>query len=189
MRSPADAQPRPDVRTFEDAANLDPDTRPGELAGGVWLPMTRNTWKHGELVARLAFRLQRWVESNRGWSLSVGDPGTKLARHPDVLRGPDLGVVRKERVPTGSSAEGWLEGGPDLAVEVVGDSQTSSELLEKAVEYLTAGSRLVWIVDGTAQRVVVVTPPDRFRIVGREEELDAGDVLPGFRCEVTEIFA
>ena len=94
------------------------------------------------------------------------DPGAKLQRDPDTLRGPDVGVVRAEREPTGRGAEGWLDGAPDLAVEVAGDSQTVSELTQKALEYLRAGARLVWVIDADARRVLELTPPDHVRLLG-----------------------
>lgn len=91
--------------TFADAAALDPTCEPGEVVRGVWVRATRNTWKHGETVANMAALLELWARTHPEWRVSVGAPGTKLARHPDVLRGPDVGVVRRDRVPTGEHHE------------------------------------------------------------------------------------
>ncbi len=44
------------------------------------------------------------------------------------------------------------------------------------------------MVEPDAGRVVAVTPPNQFRILGADETLDAGDVLPGFSCRVAEFF-
>jgi Uma2 family endonuclease len=60
--------------------------------------------------------------------------------------------------------------------------------MRKAAEYLAAGGRLVWVVDPDAEQVIVVTPPNAFRVLGREDTLDGGDVLPGFACKVAELF-
>ena len=49
------------------------------------------------------------------------------------------------------------------------------------------GSKIVWVLDSDARKVVVYTPPDRIRVVATEETLDAGDVLPGFQCKVAEL--
>jgi Uma2 family endonuclease len=178
----------PKRMTFEQAARLDPERQPGEIDHGVWQPVTRSTWQHGKIVLQVGFLLKLYAREHPGWSISGGDPGTKLARDPDVLRGPDLGVVRSEREPSGRGAEGWLEGAPDLAVEIVGDSQSASELAGKAVEYLTAGARMVWVIDPQPRRVMVFLPPDHVRVLGPDDALDGGDVLPGFRCAVSELF-
>jgi Uma2 family endonuclease len=174
--------------TFEDVARLDPDRESGELDRGEWIAATRKTWRHGQIVAKITFLLQLWARDRSEWVVSAGDPGTKLARDPDVLRGADVGVARAERMPTGRGADGWLEGAPELAVEVFGDAQPAAALLEKASQYLAAGARMVWLVDPEAERVVVMTPPDHARVVGAGSELDGGDALPGLRISVAEIF-
>lgn len=174
--------------TFEDAAAMDADAHPGELERGKWIPMTRGTWRHGVVAGNVYAMLRAYAKAHGGFSIAINDPGTKLRHDPDGLRGPDVGVIRSERVPTGKGANGWLEGAPDLAVEVIGDSQTHSDLAEKALEYLGAGGKLVWVVDPERARVVVYTPPDHVRVVSAAELLDGGEALPGFSCSVAELF-
>ncbi|MGK4003409.1 Uma2 family endonuclease [Sorangium sp. So ce1036] len=96
--------------------------------------------------------------------------------------------MRAEREPQGRGADGWLEGAPDVAVEVIGDSQSASELAKKALEYLAAGARMVWVLDPEPARLMVFTPPNHLRVLGRDELVDGGDVLPGFSCKVADLF-
>ncbi len=179
---------RPERMTFEQAAELDPDQQPGELLDGEWIPVTRNTWRHGEVVFNVSLVLGRFVKAHPGWRVAVGDPGARLARDPDRLRGPDVGVIREDRKPVGRGAEGWLDGAPNVAVEVVGDDQSYSELSRKALEYLAAGAQAVWVLDAEPQRVVVFEAPDRVRVLTAEETLEGGAALPGFACKVAEFF-
>jgi Uma2 family endonuclease len=174
--------------TFERAAQLDPDETPGEIVNGEFVPVSRGTWRHGAIVASIVFLFKLYARENPGWSVATSDPGTKLKRNPDTLRGPDVGIVRQERKPKGKGVEGWLEGAPDVVVEVAGDAQTTTSLLQKASEYLRAGAQQVWIVDPDAERLLVMTPPDRIRILGPTDILEGGTALPGFRCEVAELF-
>lgn len=174
--------------TFERVARLDPDREPGELVEGTFEPVRRNTWRHGEIVARVCLLLGTYLRENPGWSLAAGDPGTRLSHDPDTLRGPDVGLVRAARRPAGSGADGWLEGAPDLAVEVCGDAQRWPELTKKASEYLAAGGRMVWLLDPAQRRVLVWTPPNTVALLGEDDELDGGEVLEGFRCSVRELF-
>ena len=150
--------------------------------------MTRATWRHGEIVLQIAFVLKLYPKEHGGFSVAVADPGVKLAHNPDRLRGPDVGAVKKERVPTGKGADGWLEGAPDVAVEVMSDNQSISEMTQKALEYLAGGAKMVWLVDPEPRRLVLFTPPNNVQIIGPDDTLDGGDVLPGFRCLVTELF-
>ncbi|MFT3766657.1 MAG: Uma2 family endonuclease [Minicystis sp.] len=189
MTAAADRERTTKRMTFEEAAQLDPDEQPGEIVDGEWVPVTKGTWRHGEIASAINFLLRLYAREHEGWSVSVADPGVKLSRNPDRLRGPDVAMVRAERVPKGKGVDGWLDGAPDLAVEVVGDSQTISELTKKALEYLAAGAKMVWVVDVEPQRVVLFTPPDRVRILGVDDVLEGGDVLPGFRCKVAEMFS
>lgn len=179
---------RPKPMTFEEAALLDPDTHRGEIDDGTWVPTTNSTWRHGEIVLAIGFLLKVFAKANPGFSVSVGDPGTKLQRDPDRLRAPDIGVIRSERQPTGRGSDGWLEGAPDFVVEVIGDSQTATDLSRKALEYLAAGAKMVWVVDGDRKAVLVFSPPDHVRIAGEDDTLDASDALPGFSCRVADLF-
>jgi len=174
--------------TFEEAALLDPDEQGGEIVDGAWIPMTKGTWRHGEIASAINFLLRLYARQHAGWSVSVADPGVKLARNPDRLRGPDVAIVRSDRVPTGKGVEGWLEGAPDVAVEVIGDGQSISEMMKKALEYISGGAKMVWLVDVAPRRIVLVTPPDHVRILNPDDTLEGGDVLPGFSVRIREIF-
>jgi hypothetical protein len=61
-------------------------------------------------------------------------------------------------------------------------------MTRKALEYLSAGARMVWVLDAEPQWLMLFTPPDHVRTLGPEDTLDGGDVLPGFRCKVAEFF-
>jgi Uma2 family endonuclease len=180
--------PSPELVTLEEAAKLDPDEFPAEVVDGRLTPVLRGTWRHGAVTANVAFALKLFTREHAGWIVATADPGTKLRKDPALLRGPDVGVIRADRKPTGRGGDGWLEGAPDLAVEVASDNVTATELMKKALEYVGAGGRLVWIVDPDVEQVIIVTPPNAFRIVGRDDTLDGGDVLPGFACKVAELF-
>lgn len=174
--------------TFEEAARLDPDATAGEIDEGEWVPVPKNTWRHGVTLSNIVFLLKLYARANAGFSVSAADPGVKLARDPDVLRGPDVAVVRSERVPTGKGVDGWLDGAPDLAVEVVGDGQTVTGMLKKAAQYLSAGAKAVWVVDADPRQVAVITAHG-VAVLEAAETLDGADVLPGFSCRVEEFFA
>jgi Uma2 family endonuclease len=174
--------------TFERAARRDPDREGGELDAGRWVPVTRNTWSHGKIMLAAGAILRDYARSQPGWSVAVGDPGAKLQHGPDTLRGPDVAIVRKEREPTGRGVDGWLDGAPDVAVEILGDAQSLSDVTKKALEYLAAGAGAVWVLDPEPRRVLVFTAPSGVRVLSEDDTLEE-PTLPGFRCRVADLFA
>ena len=183
------ANPAPEpLWTFERAAELNPDETPGDLARGRFIPLTKSTLRHGRIVAQIALLLGLYAREHRKWMAVAGDPGCKLEHDPDTLRGPDVALVLREREPSGKGAQGWLEGAPELAVEVFGESQSAPELVKKTGEFLSAGAQLVWLVDPDRERVTVITQEGPDTIVGRDGSVDGGELFPGLSCRVAEFF-
>jgi Uma2 family endonuclease len=73
-------------------------------------------------------------------------------------------------------------------VEIAVDAQATSSLMRKAAEVFKRGAQVVWIVEPEAQNVIVLTPPDHVRVLTRNETIDGGTLLPGFRATVAEFF-
>lgn len=173
--------------TFDDVRQFDPDELPGELENGEWIPVSRPTPRHGEVMAQLAFLLKCFLMQHPIGRVSCGDPGVELTHDPDTLRGPDVIFVANERLED-KMPDDWLESAPDLAVEIVSKSQSFVENALRARDLLAAGSRAAWVIDPKSRTVAVFTEPDRVRFLQEEDELDGGEVLPGFRCRVAQLF-
>ena len=105
-----------------------------------------------------------------------------------TVRKPDVSFVRADRLVMDALDRGWLRVVPDLVVEVVSPNDFFSDVDQKVQEYLKVGVPLIW----------VATPPTRtvwvFRGDGTAEFLHPGDtlsgevVLPGFSCQVSDLF-
>jgi len=79
---------------------------------------------------------------------------------------------------------------PDLAVEVLSKTNTPEEMERKLREYFLSGVRLVWMIDpGKRQAEVYTTPDAPDATLEAGQALDGGDVLPGFRLPLGELFA
>jgi Uma2 family endonuclease len=77
---------------------------------------------------------------------------------------------------------------PDLAVEVVSPNDRANDVQEKVGEYLAAGTRLVWVLWPRSRSVSVHAGRGVTHELGPDEELDGGEVLPGFRVRVANLF-
>ena len=64
---------------------------------------------------------------------------------------PDLGIVTNERKERPIAEDGWIEGAPDIAVEVLSPSTEERDRTFKATRYYEAGSSEYWLFDPIAQ--------------------------------------
>src|SRR5260370_27980543 len=56
-------------------------------------------------------------------------------------------------------------------------------------ECFSAGSLLVWLADPPRRVVEVYTAPDQYVTLTEEQTLDGGDVLPGFKLPLRNLFS
>jgi Uma2 family endonuclease len=78
---------------------------------------------------------------------------------------------------------------PDLAIEVLSESNTEGEMKRKLKEYFLAGTRAVWFVDPAKRTVQVFSAPDQSVLHTQDDVLDGGAVLPGLSLAVRDVFA
>ena len=146
----------------------------GEL---IELPLPRP--RHQIIVAKLQFSLQLYVVTNPIGIVMPSDTPFLLQRDPDVLRGPDIALVRSE-------AAEIITGATSLAVEVAPPSDRMTTLLKKIFQYLEVGSEEVWLVMPESREVQIYTQTD-VRTVRGTDELTSG-MLPGFTIPVASLF-
>lgn len=78
---------------------------------------------------------------------------------------------------------------PDLAVEVISPGDSAGDIPGKSREYLRGGVRLVWLIYPLSQEVHAYLPGAReIKVYFATDELDAGDILPGFKTPIAELF-
>ena len=104
------------------------------------------------------------------------------------VRKPDLSFVRRGRLPGERVPEGNIKVAPDLAVEVISPTDIHYETDRKVEEYLQAGTRLVWVVNPEVRTILVYRLDGSIIGLREKDTLDGEDVLPGFRCSVSDLF-
>ena len=114
-----------------------------------------------------------------------------LFETPKRQRRPDLAVVSYERWPRKRARPrtGAWEVIPDLAVEVVSPGNTAVEIVVKIDEYFRAGVRRVWVIYPLQGFIYDHQAVDRFDRLKAGDTLDGGDVLPGFKIKLAELFS
>jgi Uma2 family endonuclease len=164
------------------------DDRRYELVAGALRVHEPTGWIHGEVQAALLSHLRAAARAGRLGSV-VAEVGFVLARQPDTVRAPDVAFLRTDRLPAADRATRFIEGAPDLAIEVVSPDDRAWEIGEKVEEYLASGTRLVWVVDPRNRHVVVHTPDRIAHVLRAGDALDGADVVPGCRLGLDDLFA
>lgn len=173
--------------TPEDVLTIhDREGRLFELVEGVLVEKAMG-YEESELGLLIGSLLLAFVRPRRLGHVTGADGAMQL--FPGLVRIPDVAFVSAVRLPVGKRPRAPIPDlVPDLAVEVLSKSNTSKEIRRKLGEYFGAGVRLVWIVDPRRQTVRVHTIPGRSTTLGIDDTLDGGEVLPGFRLELRELF-
>jgi Uma2 family endonuclease len=107
---------------------------------------------------------------------------------PSKVRIPDVSFTRRERFGGQRPAKGHGTVVPDLVVEVISPNDLASDLRAKVQDFFSAGVRMIWLVDPVTRTVEVLRNDKTAAWLGEGDEIDGSDVLPGFRCKVSEIF-
>jgi Uma2 family endonuclease len=119
----------------------------------------------------------------------IANGGFYLRRNPDTVRGPDVAFLRSERVPSGGLPSGFLDGPPDLAVEVVSHNDSAAEVEAKLRDYLAHGVQRVWLVYPTTRTIVAFRPDGSAQSYREGDVLTDEALLPGLSLAVREVFA
>lgn len=163
-----------------------PDHHRYELVAGALRVCEPPGGTHGQVAARLCYRLTGFVEEQRLGVVLV-ESGFILQRGPDTVRGPDVSFVAADRLPAAGVPASFVPLAPDLAVEIRSPDDRAAAVAEKVANYLDAGTRLVWVVDPAGREVTVYRADRSTTQLSDSDWLDGEGVLPGFRCWIGEV--
>jgi len=140
------------------------------------------------LAAALIRRMGNWAEEQDRGLVTAPDGTLRLA--PGLVRIPDVAFLSWDRLPGRQYPEEPIPDlVPDLAVEILSTGNTVKEMERKLRDYFLAGVVQVWLVDPDKRAVWVYTAPDQVTRLSERQTLDGGELLPGFRLPLEELFA
>lgn len=164
-----------------------PRKRICELIDGVLVEKAMG-YSESLLAALLITLIDRFVRP-RNLGLVTAPDGT-IRLWAGRVRIPDVSFTSWDRIPGRRRPEMPIpELAPDLAVEILSESNTRAEMQLKRADYFSVGVRLVWIIDPETRTAEVYTSPDSFQTLRETDTLDGGEVLPGFTMSLREFFA
>lgn len=175
--------------TAADLERMPEDGFRHELVRGELRKMSPTDNEHGQIAATLTGLLFQHVRAHRLGVVYAAETGFRLTSHPDTVRAPDAAFIRQERIEEEGPQRGFWPGAPDLVVEVVSPSDNYTDVEEKVVDWLHAGTRMVVVVNLRQRRVTVHRSRADIQALGEGDELDGGDVVPGWRLAIAELFS
>src|SRR5687767_7831987 len=90
-----------------------------ELVRGVIVRMPPAGEEHGDIALGAMVPVRTYVRQHKLGRTYAAETGFILARDPDLVRAPDGAFLSTERVAQITRRQGYIEGPPGLAVEVV----------------------------------------------------------------------
>lgn len=160
-----------------------------ELVKGELIQMAPTGYEHGVRTAELTTALHSFIKAHKLGVVCAAETGFLVSQDPDTVRAPDIAFIARERVENAGAVKSFWIGPPDLAVEVISPGDTVRHVEEKVAEWLEAGARIVWVVSPKLHTVTVYRSLIDIVTLTEKDNLDGGDVVPGFQIKVAEIFA
>src|SRR5512134_3738109 len=157
-----------------------PDKRV-ELVRGVLVVREPAGLPHGRVAMELARLLANHVATHGLGRVYAAETGFTLACRPDTVRAPDIAFVLRGRLAD-PEPTGFPDLAPDLVVEVLSPDDRPGEVLAKVADWLSAGTRRVWVIDAARRVARSYNDDGTERIITADETLDGEDGVPGFSC-------
>lgn len=143
---------------------------------------------HGRIVGRLTVRLGTHIETNKLGLILGAETGFLIERNPDTVRAPDVSFVAAHRTAI-IPDRGYVQGVPDLAVEVLSPDDRPRDITAKVRQWLAAGCRMVWVVDPATRTITSHVPGIKPETYLHDQTVPGGAVVPGFELSVADVFA
>lgn len=178
-----------ELKTAGDLLALPDDGQQYELIDGDVRVMSPAGNKHGKIAATLLCLIGPHIRENQLGAVYAAETGFLIQQNPDTVRAPDVAFVAQARIDEVGPVEGYWPGAPDIVAEVVSPNDRFTDIEQKALHWLKAGSKVVWVVDPQQTHVTEYRGVSDIRVLSRGETLSAPQLLPGWEVKIAELFA
>ncbi len=159
-----------------------------ELERGEVVEMPPPGEVHGVICGLIVHFLNVYLFQRRAGYACCNDSGMRVSQAPDTVRGPDILLFLEARRFHDLSPK-YSDGVPALTVEVFSPSDRWGDMVLRVGQFLRRGVKIVWVVDPEARTVSIHRSGEEPKALDETEELTCEEVLPGFRCRVSDFFS
>jgi Uma2 family endonuclease len=173
--------------TAKDLLEMGEEAEWCELVDGELVKMSPSRFPEARVVRMIQRLLDNLVSQHQLGEVFGPDLGYELTPHR--VRAPDVSFVAADKIAAYGNPWEFAQFVPDLVVEVISPDVKYGYLQRKIRDYFEAGVRLLWLVDPDMQTVTVYHSLVDPRVLTATATLSGEDVVPGFSCQVAELFA
>jgi Uma2 family endonuclease len=174
--------PKRTLLSFETFEKYEDDGMKHELIQGEHVIAPPATIGQSRLRQNFHDTLRPYVRNHQLGEVYVS-AGFKLAG--DTFLKPDASFIRKSQIER-ADPDGYFEGAPALAIEVVSEFNTAAQLDFKMVLYLAHGAEEVWIVYAKTRRIRAYFPDGHGETLANEL---CSTLFPAWSAPIGVIFA
>jgi len=169
----------------------DYDERTGssyELDHGELIVVSPQAWERDRLKGKLFLLLSKHVDDHGLRCRPVVETGFILDE--ESWRKPDVAVMSEEALRRADQDPKLpLDGAPQLSIEIASPADTSAMIGRKVDHFLAAGSKTIWVVYPDSQQIHVHRVGRKTTKLDRDQHLEEPEILPGFRMQISQLFA
>ncbi len=174
--------------TAEELLDMADDGFRYELVRGELVKIMGTGLEHAYIADNCYWNSGAYIRRHNLGRVFSSQLGYRLASDPDTVRIPDLAFIRRERLDAVGVIQGYFPGAADLAIEVISPNDRYRDVETKLSDYFAAGTLMVIVLEPSTRTVKVYRSTTDDIILTEADTLDGGDVVPGWRMPVSEIF-
>jgi len=177
--------------TSQDLESLPDDGKRYEIIDGELYVSKQPDWHHQLVCSRVWELLQVWSRQTKG-GVAIFAPGVIFADDDDVA--PDVVWISRERFAIARQPDGKLHSAPELMVEVLSPGVTNlrRDREAKLKLYSRRGVLEYWIVNWQERCIEIYRREEavlKIHSTLYESDILQSPHLPGFSCQVSQIFS
>lgn len=174
--------------TLADLDRMPDDGMHREILYGELIEMPPPTLRHEIIGARINASLVFFAGRTKLGTVFMSKMGYRLQSDDRTWIEPDVSFLRNDRLKS-SLGKDYVDGAPDLAVEVISPSESAQDVEDKIEAYLLKGAHAVVVVYPKKSTVKVFQADGTARALRPGDTLTLPELLPGWELPVNEIFA
>jgi len=172
----------------DDLMSLPDNGKRYELIEGELVEMSPTSNEHGFIELNVAYLIRTYLKQNPTGRAGVGEVGFRTRKDDKTVRAADAYFISYERLPKGSSTQGFSDIAPEVVIEVISPSDRTGDIADKTQEWLDFGVLMVWNIYPRQKSIHIFQPDQKPLVLFEDDRVDGGKILPDFSMKVSELF-